>query len=441
MNGIPSYADTVLGALRAAGYEAYAVGGCVRDSLLGREPGDWDVCTSARPEQTEAVFSGFRVIETGLKHGTVTVLSEGRPVEITTFRTEAGYGDNRHPDSVTFVRSLREDLARRDFTVNAMAFDARADVIDPFGGRADLRDRLIRCVGEPAERFREDALRILRALRFAARLGFSIEPQTAAAIHALRGLLANISRERVMTELRGILCADAPGAVLRAFSDVIFECIPELAPEYGFEQHSPHHIHDIWTHTTMAVDAVEPDAVLRMTMLLHDVGKPERFFTDETGIGHFYGHAETGARTADAVLRRLRCDNASRERIVRLIEHHDAAPPQTKKGVRRMLTQLGEPFFRDLIRCWRADSADRAEDIRARNLAVIGRTERLLDGIMEEENCFSLRDLAVGGDDLLALGMRPGPEVGRVLRQLFRQVTEEGLPNERDALLERARRL
>lgn len=438
---IPGYVDTVLDALWAAGFEAYPVGGCVRDALLGREPADWDVCTSARPEQTEAVFASFRVIETGLRHGTVTVLADGRPVEITTFRTEAGYADGRHPDRVTFVRSLEEDLRRRDFTVNAMALARDGTVIDLFGGREDLRRGIVRCVGAPAERFGEDALRILRALRFAARLGFEIEPGTAAAIHAQRALLANISSERILSELRGILTGQGAGDVLRRFPDVIFVLLPELRPGYGFEQHSPHHIHDIWTHTTMAVDAIEPEPVLRLTMLLHDVGKPSRFFTDEAGVGHFYGHAETGARMADDILRRLRCDNASRREVVRLIEHHDTAPPQTKRGTRRLLMKLGEPFFRRLVQCWRADSADRAPDIKARNGALFDETERLLDELVAEESCFSLRDLAVGGDDLLAAGMAQGPEIGRVLGELFRLVTEEGAPNEREALLALARRL
>lgn len=441
MNAVPAYVDTVLAALRTAGFEAYPVGGCVRDGLLGRQPGDWDVCTSAPPARTAEVFADCRVIETGMKHGTVTVLSDGRPVEITTFRTESGYGDGRHPDDVTFVRSLREDLARRDFTVNAMALDADGSVIDPFGGRADLRAGLIRCVGDPAERFSEDALRILRALRFASRLGFSVEPGTAAAVHAQRGRLSHISRGRVLSELRGLLVGAGAGAVLREFADVIFECIPELRAEYGFRQQNPNHIHDIWTHTTMAVDAIAPDAVLRMTMLLHDVGKPACFFTDEAGVGHFYGHAGAGARTADDILRRLRCDNASREEIVRLIEYHDIEPPQTKKGVRRLLTRLGEPFFRRLILCWRADSDDRAEHIKARNLGVIGETERLLDELAAAESCFSLADLAVRGGDLLAAGMRPGPEIGRILKELFRLVTEEGVPNERDTLLALAERM
>lgn len=435
MNAAPEYVNAILEALWGAGFAAYPVGGCVRDGLLGLRPEDWDVCTDALPEQTAAVFSQYRLMETGMRHGTVTVLSQGRPVEITTFRTESGYGDNRHPDSVVFVRRLEEDLARRDFTVNAMAYDRDGTVIDLYGGRADLAAGLIRCVGEPERRFQEDGLRILRALRFASRLGFQIEAETAAAVHANRELLKNIAPERIFSELKGLLLGRGAGDILRRFGDVIFVFIPELAAEEGFDQRSVHHIHDIWTHTAMAVDAAAPDPVLRLTMLLHDVGKPEKFFTDQAGRGHFYGHAQAGAERAETILRRLRCDNAARREVVCLIQYHDMAPPQTKKGVRRLLTKLGEARLRRLIACWKADSADRAEQVKSRNLAVIAVTEALLDGITAEESCFSLRDLAVNGADILALGVRPGPQVGQILRELFRLVTEEDAPNERETLL------
>lgn len=434
----PAHIETVLTALWEAGFEAHPVGGCVRDRLLGREPADWDVCTSARPEETQAVFSGFRCIETGLKHGTLTVLSGGRPVEITTYRTESGYSDNRHPDGVAFVRSLGEDLSRRDFTINAMAFAPDGAVIDLFGGREDLAAGLVRCVGDPGLRFREDALRILRALRFAAKLEFSIEPATARAMEENRSLLQNISPERIFSELKGILTAPGAGAVLRSFPEVFFEILPELAPLRGFDQKSPHHIHDVWTHTTYAVEAIEPDPVLRLTMLLHDVGKPECFFTDDSGVGHFYGHAQAGEHVADVLLRRLRCDNETRELVLRFIHYHDIQPPQTRKAVRRLTAKLGPDNVRRLIACWRADCADRAEAVRVRNLAVIGETQTLLEELLAGETCFSLKELAVSGGDILALGVEKGPSVGRILGELFRLVTEEELSNDRAALLERA---
>ncbi len=437
----PAYIQTVLAALWEAGYEACPVGGCVRDTLLGKTPADWDICTSARPEETAAVFRNFRCIETGLKHGTLTVLSGGRPVEITTYRVESSYGDHRHPDGVEFVRSLAEDLARRDFTINAMAFAPDGTVVDLWGGQEDLRAGIVRCVGDPALRFREDALRILRALRFAARLEFSIEERTARALLDCAPLLERVSPERIFSELKGILAGPGAGTVLRAFPEVIAAVIPELRPLVGFDQKSPHHVHDIWTHTACAVEAIEPEPVLRLTMLLHDVGKPECFFTDDAGVGHFYGHAQAGERLADAILRRLRCDNATRELVLRLVHYHDIQPPQTRKAVRRLVTKLGVEDARWLIACWKADNADRAESVRARNLAVIAATESLLEEILAGETCFSLRELAVSGGDLLALGVEKGPLVGRILQALFRLVTEEELPNDREILLQKAMEL
>ena len=412
----------------------------MRDSLLGREPADWDLATSALPEQTEAALAGYRLVETGLKHGTVTALTAGGPVEITTFRTDGAYHDGRHPDRVAFVPSLEEDLARRDFTVNAMALAPDGTVIDLYGGREDLAAGLIRCVGEPSRRFGEDALRILRALRFASKLDFAIEPETARRALADRALLDRVSRERVMAELSGILTGPGAGRVLRQYGPVIFQVIPELAPQAGFDQKNPNHIHDIWTHTTMAVDAVEADPVLRLTMLLHDVGKPAAFFTDEAGVGHFYGHAKIGAQMADDILLRLRCSGEMRRQVVTFITWHDIEPPGTKKAMARLAAKLGEDTVRRLIQCWRADSADRAPAVRERNLAVIARSEQALEqALAGEERCFSLRDLAVDGRDIMALGVPEGPAVGRTLRTLFGRVLDGELANRREELLAAAR--
>ena len=439
MPAVPAYVETLLAALRAAGHEAYPVGGCVRDSLMGRTPADWDICTSALPAETERVFAGYRLIETGLRHGTVAVLTEGGPVEITTFRTDGPYADGRHPDSVTFVPDLREDLARRDFTVNAMALAPDGTVVDPFGGREDLRAGVIRCVGEPDRRFHEDALRILRALRFASKLDFAIEPATAESLVKNRALLDAVARERVFAELKGLLIGPGAGRVLREYAPVIFQIIPELAAEEGFDQRNPHHVHDVWTHSTMAVDAAPPESVLRLTMLLHDVAKPPCFFADEAGVGHFYGHGENGAETADGILRRLRCDNATRERVCLLIQNHDVKPPKTPKAARRLLARLGGDAVQQLIACWRADSADRAETVRARNLALIDDWEKLLaEALAGPAPCFSVHSLAVNGRDIMALGVEKGPAVGHILRALFTQVVDGTLPNERAALLEKA---
>ena len=442
MTNIPTPIETLLGALRAAGYEAYPVGGCVRDSLMGRVPADWDLCTSALPAQTEAVFAGYRLIETGLKHGTVAVLTDMGVVEITTFRADGAYADGRHPDAVTFVPDVREDLARRDFTVNAMALAPDGTVIDPFGGREDLAAGVIRCVGEPDARFHEDGLRILRALRFASKLDFEIEPATAQSIIADRTLLDGISRERVLSELKGLLMGPGAGRVLRQFAPVIFQIIPELAASAGFEQHNPYHIHDVWTHTTMAVDASPRDEILRLTMLLHDVAKPEKFFTDEKGAGHFYGHAQAGAETADRVLRRLKCDNDTRQTVVTLIDNHDIQPPQTLRAMRRLLAKVGEEKVRQLLACWRADQSDRAEEVMARNMPMIDAAEALLAEVLaEKEACFSVKSLAVNGRDILALGVKKGPEVGRILNELFTLVLDGALPNRREELMEKAAEL
>ena len=439
---IPAHVDILLAALRGAGFAAHPVGGCVRDSLMGREPADWDVCTSARPEQVEAVFQNYRLIETGLRHGTVTVLSDGRPVEITTFRTDGAYHDSRHPDAVTFVQDLAADLARRDFTVNAMAFGANGEVIDLYGGREDLQRGLIRCVGEPDERFGEDALRILRALRFASKLDFAIEEATAQSAVKNRALLHNIAKERIFSELKGILIGPGAGRVLRDYAPVIFEVLPELAPQAGFDQKNPNHIHDIWTHTAMAVDAVTPDPVLRLAMLFHDAGKPATFFTDENGVGHFYGHDRVGAELADGILRRLKCDNATRERVTLLVRYHDVEPPRTEKAARRLLAKLGKPVIRQLIQCGRADCADRTEEVQQRNFAAIDEAERLLEAALAgPEKCFGMKSLAVSGRDIMALGVKEGPAVGQVLQALFDQVVDGELANDRAVLLEKAKML
>ena len=433
---IPPHVDRLLAALRSAGYAAYPVGGCVRDSLLGKEPYDWDVCTDARPPEAERALAGYRIVETGLRHGTVTVLADGCPVEVTTFRTDGDYHDGRRPDSVRFVGRVEDDLARRDFTVNAMALAPDGTIVDPFGGRADLAAGVIRCVGEPDRRFSEDALRILRALRFASKLGFSIEPATAESLLRNTERLDKLARERVFAELKGIVTGGDAGRVLLAYAPVIFQIIPELAPTKGFDQKNPYHIHDVWTHSVLAMAAAPPEPALRLTMLLHDVGKSATFFVDEAGVGHFYGHAQAGAEMADAILRRLRCDNATRERVCLLIANHAVPPPQTEKAMRRLLAKLGADTVRQLMSCWRADCADRTDDIQAQDEVLMDRAQRLFEAALAEPAaCFGVGQLAVDGRDMLALGVPEGPAVGRMLRELFEAVTDGSVPNERQALL------
>lgn len=426
---MPENVREIMLRLEKAGYEAWCVGGAVRDALLGRTPGDWDVTTGAPPETVLDLFAPD-ALPTGLQHGTVTV----KGVEVTTFRRDGAYGDNRHPDHVEFTRSLEEDLARRDFTVNAIAVNLRGETADPFGGREDLSRKILRAVGEPEKRFEEDALRILRGLRFASRLGFAIAPETAEAIHRCGPLLENIAPERVRTELTGILCGAYAAPVLLAYPDVLGVFMPEILPCVGFDQHSVYHCYDVWTHTAYAVAAVKPLPVLRYTMLLHDLGKPETFLLDEEGRGHFYGHWRRSVPLAQAVLDRLRMDNRSKRTILTLVERHDCPLTLSEKSVRRNLSRYGEETLRLLLEVKRADNLAQAEAYRDRQ-TLIRQWEDLLDLVLAGGECFSLGQLALRGNDLTALGMK-GPAVGAVLKELLEQVIDEKLPNDRAVLLE-----
>jgi len=436
---IPKNVRTVLEALEAAGYEAWCVGGCVRDALLGRTPGDWDVAASALPEQTMAVF-GPPAEPTGLKHGTVAVKTPEGAVEVTTFRVDGAYHDHRRPDDVTFTASLEEDLARRDFTVNAMAADLRGALRDPFGGRADLERRVLRCVGEPDRRFQEDALRILRGLRFSAVLGLEMEPETAAAVHRNRDQLRSIAAERVQTEFFKLLAGAGAVEVLRSCPDVFGVFWPELLAMVGFDQRNRHHCYDVWEHTLHALAAApEGDLVLRCAVLLHDVGKPACFTADEAGVGHFYGHPAVSRDLADRMLRRLKCSTDFREAVVRLVEWHDKNIPRTEKAIRRALRALGEKDLRRLILVKRADNLGQAPACWDRQ-KELDLAEEILDRLLAEDACFSLKQLAVRGGDLLALGLS-GPAVGAALEALLGRVMDGELPNEREALLAAARKL
>ncbi|MBQ1371617.1 MAG: HD domain-containing protein [Oscillospiraceae bacterium] len=439
---VPAPAREALRRLQAAGFPAFLVGGCVRDSLLGRSPGDWDITTAALPEQVEQVFAGERLIETGLKHGTVTLLLEGQPLEITTFRTESGYADHRHPDAVRFTPSLEEDLARRDFTVNAMAWSPETGLQDPFGGRADLQGKILRCVGDPRQRFGEDALRILRALRFSSQLSFSIEDATAEAAFALRQTLELVSRERIAVELTKLLCGANAPAVVRDYWHILALPLPELAPMAGLDQRSPYHCYDVLEHCIATMEAVPPDKLLRWSALLHDVGKPAAATVDERGIGHFYGHAPLGAELTRNILTRLRFDRETVRRVTRLVELHDypIAPPEgsPERAIRRLLGKLGEEDFFRLLTLKRADALAHHPDYRGR-VADCERFEQLARQLLEQQACFCLKNLAVNGRDLLALGYPSGPLLGKLLNELLDAVMSGKLPNERDALLAEAK--
>ena len=433
MAKIPEFVKNLLCTLESAGHQAWCVGGCVRDLRLGRTPVDWDVTSSALPEETMALF-GERAVPTGLKHGTVTVRTEDQPVEVTTFRKDGAYRDHRRPETVTFTDSLEEDLRRRDFTVNAMALDLRGTFRDPFGGLGDLERGILRCVGEPERRFHEDALRILRGLRFSACLGFVLEEKTASAIREKKELLRDITPERVWAELSRLLTGRWADEVLRAYPEVVGVFWPELLPMIGFDQRTRHHCYDVWEHTLHALAAVEPDVVLRCTMLLHDVGKPEMFTLDDRGHGHFKGHPARSAALTEDMLRRLRVDNATRETVVRLVEWHDRNIPRTDQGLRRALRDLGEADLRRLLAVKRADNQAQAhQDL----LGEIDKAEAILDRLLAEGACVSLGQLAVRGGDLTALGLR-GPAIGRMLDLLLDRVVDGDVPNEREILLKTA---
>lgn len=437
MINLPEQVRRALARLEDAGHEAFVVGGAVRDYVRGADTGtDWDITTSALPEETEAVFAGYRVIEAGMKHGTVTVLLDGEPLEITTYRVDGGYSDHRHPDEVRFTRSLREDLRRRDFTMNAMAYSPRTGVVDPFGGQADLAAGVVRCVGEPDRRFQEDALRILRALRFASALGMGIHPDTARAARDNRGLLTSVAAERVRVELTKLLCGADAERVLLEFPDILSVPLPEIGAMVCFDQHNPHHDRDVWAHTAAVTAAIPAQPVLRWAALLHDVGKPPCFSLAEDGVGHFYGHAAESARMADGILRRLRFDTDSREEIVRLIRYHDLPIQPERRPVKRLMNKLGPDTVRRLIELHKADTRGQSA-ICAGRIAEYDAVAAVLDEILNEKECFSLKDLAVNGTDMMALGLA-GRDIGRALNACLTAVMEEKLPNERAALLEYA---
>lgn len=433
---LPDYVNIALSRLEDAGFAAFAVGGCVRDLLMGRTPGDYDVTTAALPEQTAAVFAGERVIGTGMQHGTVTVLPDGHPVEITTFRVDGAYTDARHPDAVTFTPSLEEDLARRDFTVNAIAWSPRTGLVDPFGGAADIERGVIRCVGDPASRFREDALRILRCVRFSATLSFAVDPETIAAARENRALLRRISSERIAAELRKLVCGPDVRRVILTETDILGEVVPELLPMRGFDQRNKHHVYDVLEHCAVACESVPAEPVIRLAALLHDVGKPDCFFTDEDGVGHFYGHAQRGAELTDALLRRLRFPNEERERVRELVRRHDIRIEPTEQAVLRCLRRFGPDFFFQLLTIKRADTLAHAPGPKLdERMARYAALEALANEALAAEACFSLRDLAVNGRDLLAAGYAPGPAVGRALEALLDAVCDGRVPNEKAALL------
>ena len=434
MMTLPPSAAYCVGHLEDAGFAVYAVGGCVRDACLGLTPHDYDLCTAATPAEMKALFADHTLVLAGEKHGTVGVVVDGEVVEITTFRTEGDYRDNRHPDRVEFVTDIEKDLSRRDFTVNAMAFSPTRGLCDPFGGREDLKNGILRAVGDAETRFREDSLRILRGVRFSCRFRLTPEEKTEKAMADLSGLMDNLARERVFSELDGLL-PHLQAEDLMRYRTVLCAVIPELKECLGFDQRTPHHIYDIYTHTAHVVAGVPGTPALRWAALLHDIGKPACFTLDENGCGHFYGHAKVSAQLADDVLRRLKAPTALRSRVVRLIELHMTPLTADKKLLRRRVAQHGFETVYDLLRLQESDVKGTGVTENALDFSGV---EALLKEIEAENACLTLRDLAVSGHDLMALGFS-GPAIGKTQRFLLEQVLEERLPNEKEALLTAAR--
>ena len=417
------------------------VGGCVRDSLLGLTPKDWDICTAATPQEVESCFAGHRIIETGLKHGTVTVVLDDGQYEVTTFRTDGVYSDNRRPDSVEFVKDIREDLARRDFTVNAMAYNPSLGLVDPFGGQADLDAGRISCVGNADDRFNEDALRVMRALRFASVYGFTIADETAEAVHRSASLLNNIAVERINTELCKLLCGKGCLDLLLNYSDVITTIIPELTPCVGFDQNNRYHQYTIYDHIVHAVaNYTGEDVTTKVALLLHDIGKPQCYTEDERG-GHFYGHGIPSKAIAEIVVDRLRFDSDMQKNITELVLFHDSVIEPNPKAVRRWLNKIGETQLRRLLRMNVADALAHTKGTQQERADKCLRIQQIIDDIISSEQCFSLKHLNINGRDVIGLGIPEGKLVGEILQALLSEVIDEQVENEHDALIQRAKEM
>lgn len=425
----------ILQKLENSGCPAYLVGGGVRDALMGRAIHDYDIATAATPDQVKGVFPEFRIIDTGLKHGTVTLLTEIGGVEITTFRTESTYSDHRRPDGVQFTSNLIDDLSRRDFTMNAIALGLDG-LHDPFNGQLDIEKGIIRCVGDPTTRFSEDALRILRGLRFSATLGFQIEPDTAAAIHGCAPLLSHVSRERIRDELVRLLCGVFAGRILLDYADVITQMIPELAPAVGFQQHTHYHSFDVYTHIVKTVEGVPPTPVLRLAALLHDIAKPQTFRLDEAGVGHFYRHAAIGAPVAEEVLRRLRLSNGEIQQIVPLVQYHGLTRDTPIPKLPKLIARLGETGFFNLLALDKADSGAKHPP----NLCpddghdIWDEIEAAARSFLATKPPLTVSDLAVDGNDAMNFGLT-GREIGLALSHLLSQILDDKLENNRESLL------
>lgn len=430
---LPNDVEIIIQQLNQAGYASYVVGGCVRDSLLGLEPEDWDVCTSALPEETKQVFSGFHIIETGIQHGTVTVRVNHQSYEVTTFRKDGDYKDFRHPETVEFVSKLKDDLSRRDFTVNAMAYHPKTGVVDYFNGQKDLASKTICCVGDAKTRFQEDALRILRGLRFAARYGFSIESSTKNAMKECKELLSLIAKERISEELKKLLLGDYPETILLDYREIFAQFIPEFATMFDMEQKNPHHQYDVWEHTVKSVAYADKNLFVRLAVLFHDIGKPQTFSMDTEGIGHFYSHAKAGEALCETILRRLKFDAKTIAYVKELVKYHDIQIEPTEKAVKKQLNRIGAEQFERLLLVKEADAKTTVNaEIKLKKIEAV---RKLYQMVIEKNACFTLKDLEISGNDLIFLGIPEGKQVGATLLLLLDMVMENKLQNKRESLV------
>jgi len=434
---LPPKVTQIIHTLQAAGFNAYAVGGCIRDSILGRIPNDWDITTSARPEEVKELFP--KTIDTGIRHGTVTVMLQREGFEVTTYRIDGEYEDSRHPKEVTFTASLEEDLKRRDFTINAMAYNDEEGLVDIFGGMADIENGVIRCVGEAGERFSEDALRMMRAVRFSAQLGYIIEEKTRAAMKELAPTLKNISAERIQAELVKLVTSPNPDYLRIAYeTGVTAVVLPEFDRMMQTGQNNPHHCYCVGEHTLQAMKQIRPEKVLRLAMLFHDIAKPDMLTVDEEGICHFYGHPEAGAVMTKEIMKRLRFDNDTMNKVTALVRFHDYQISPTPQGMRRAILKVGEDIMPCLFPVKQADMLAQSVYKREEKESKLDQLRKIYDKILEENDCVSLKTLAVTGNDLIASGMKPGKEIGDILNRLLELVIEEPACNEKEYLLNRA---
>lgn len=431
---LPENVKTIITTLENAGFEGYAVGGCVRDTLLHKNPDDWDITTNASPIEVKKLFPC--TIDTGIAHGTVTVLIGKETFEVTTYRIDGEYEDARHPKEVVFTSCLSEDLKRRDFTINAMAYNDKTGIVDEFGGIQDLEAKIIRCVGNPEERFTEDALRMMRAVRFSGQLGYEIEFTTGQAINKLAPTLSKISAERICTELTKLMISEHPDYLRKAYElGMTGVFLPEFDAAMETEQNNPHHCYSVGEHILHSLLFVRADKVLRFAMLFHDMGKAVTKSVDEKGVDHFYGHGKISAEMADRIMKRLRFDNDTRQKVVRLVSYHDLKIKLTPEGVRRAVVKIGEDLFPILLEVKRADFLSQSMFKREEKEKELQQLEEIYQTVLKNGDCVSIKMLAVTGSDLIAAGMEPGRAIGVTLQEMLNLVLKEPSLNTKEYLL------